>query len=83
MKDRFNLEDSITQCWSIVDDIRFLANTVIDDMDLISKNPEAADKIHNILVGMQELYNLKFEDLWETYKEVHRLDQYNNEANDK
>lgn len=56
----FDLEQQILQTWCIVDDLRLLLEVV------------EGDKAQNILIGMIELYTIKFEKLFETFEEVVR-----------
>ncbi len=52
--DRFDLEQSILQCWNVCDDIDLLYENVMDkDM--------STDEIANALLGMQQIYKMKFE----------------------
>jgi hypothetical protein len=55
-----DLEAQIMNCWNVVDDIKsYLKAKHLDD-----------DRVMNFLIGMQELYQVKFEDLWDTYSEA-------------
>lgn len=58
--DRFDLEQQIQQCWSIIEDIKLLNESVLE-RDLTT------DQISNVLLGMESLYNLKFEKLWDIF----------------
>lgn len=61
MSDRFDLEQKIMSCWGIVDELKILTEAVIDkEMD--------RDKVCNILLGLEQLYQLKFESLFETFE---------------
>lgn len=55
MKDTFELEQSIMNCWHVVDDIK----TVTNHAERLSK-----DDLLNTLIGLSTLYQLKFEDLF-------------------
>ncbi len=63
MSVRFDLEQAIMDCWHIVDDMKILSLHVCDHgLD--------RDKVTNILVGLEQLYQIKFEhllSLFETY----------------
>jgi hypothetical protein len=61
MKDRFSLEQEIMDCWHVTDDIQTLFEAVMDK-DLTQ------DKIANVLLGMKDLYHLKFEKLFNTFE---------------
>lgn len=53
-----DLEEKIMNCWNVVDDIEALsADRRIKD-----------DRVMNVLIGMAELYQVKFENLWNTYE---------------
>jgi phosphoribosylpyrophosphate synthetase len=58
MNKMHDLEDKIMSCWNVVDDIKIC---------LESSDPEN-DKIMNLLIGISELYSIKFEKLWDTYE---------------
>lgn len=57
----FDLEQSIMDCWHVVDDLKILSEK-IESLD--------HEQMKNILIGMQSLYQLKFEKLFELYEEV-------------
>jgi hypothetical protein len=52
---QFDLEQGIMNCWNICDDIKIIAENVLE-----AKTVDR-DKIANMLLGMAELYQLKFE----------------------
>ena len=65
MTDRFDLEQQIMQCWNIIDDIKLVHTYVLEG------RPEggelATDEISNCLLGLESIYNLKFDQLFNTY----------------
>jgi hypothetical protein len=61
MKDRFDLEQEIMDCWHMVDDIK----AVSLNLDSLTE-----DQLANILLGIKDLYQLKFEHLFNTFSEV-------------
>jgi replication initiation and membrane attachment protein DnaB len=61
MKDQFDLEQQIMACWGIVDDIKILTEHVIED-------DATTDSIANTLIGIENLYRLKFEKLFRTFE---------------
>lgn len=77
MKDRFDLEDAIMKTWCITEDVDLLLENVIDSPRFSNIPAESCDKIANALLGIKELYELRFEKLYDTFKEVHKLDKYN------
>ena len=67
MKTRFDLEQEIFACWNITDDIGLLYENVME-----REVPLTQDQMANTLLGMQELYQLKFERLFNTFEELLR-----------
>lgn len=61
MKNRFSLEQEIMECWSVTKDIDVLFEAVMEK-DLTK------DQICNILLGMKELYDLRFDKLFQTFE---------------
>lgn len=64
MSDRFDFAQSIQDCWRITDDIRMIGDS-IQDRGLSVVNTSIA------LAGLAALYELKFNNLWELFEEVH------------
>lgn len=60
--DRFHVEQEIMNCWQIVDDLGTL-------LDAIDKNA-TEDQIANIIIGIKDLYNFKFEKLYDNFSEL-------------
>ena len=59
---RFTLEDRIMECWGVV-----------DDLDMVYSNEalyQDEDRMMNVLLGMQELYRLRFERLFQTFEHL-------------
>lgn len=63
MKTRFDLEQQILNCWNITDDLE-LFNERCDSMD--------EDQRMNYIMGLQEIYNQKFECMWNTFEQLIR-----------
>jgi hypothetical protein len=61
MKTRFDLEQQILNCWNITDDLG-LYNERHDSM--------TEDQRMNYIIGLQELYNQKFERMWSTFEQL-------------
>ena len=61
---RFDLEQQILSCWRITDDIGLLQKAVLegklDDQELTK------DEISNYLLGLETIYNMKFQELFNT-----------------
>jgi hypothetical protein len=65
MTNRFDLEQQIMACWNVTSDIDTLCEGVIEsDM--------TTDQIANILLGMKQLYELKFDKMFRTFEELTR-----------
>lgn len=64
-KKLFSLEDSIMECWNVTSDIKVVYQEWLD-----SPTPMSEDEIANILIGMETLYNRKFERLFRDYEEA-------------
>ena len=60
-KDRFDMEQEVMKCWNVVDDLKVLHEGVLD-RDL------TRDQISNILLGLGEIYQLRFEVLFDTFE---------------
>jgi hypothetical protein len=59
------LEDRIMDCWSVTSDIKVAYEEYLD-----SPEPMDEDELSNILIGIEYLYNRKFQKLWQTFEEV-------------
>ncbi len=59
--DRFDLEEQIMDCWGVVDDIK----TVYSASD---GREVSEDEMMNALLGIQTLYQMKFEKLYHTFE---------------
>lgn len=60
---RFDLEQAILQCWTVTSDIDTLNEYVMDSN--LTK-----DQISNILIGMKELYELKFDKMFRGFENM-------------
>lgn len=58
------LEDQIMKTWHVVDDIACLSEYVMEDPSLTK------DQIANTLIGLEQLYKMRFDKLFRTYEEV-------------
>jgi hypothetical protein len=63
MTDRFDFEQQIMECWRVTDDIGVVAESILE-------RNITQDQITNILCGIQELYQLKFNKLFDQFDEV-------------
>jgi hypothetical protein len=67
MTDRFDLEQSILKCWNVTDDIDLLYENVMD------RSPEmTTDDIANTLLGMKQIYEMRFEKLFSEFEKLVR-----------
>ena len=66
MKDRFDLEQQILDCWNITGDIKHITEYLLD----APLEPDRVDKISNMLIGVEELYNIEFQKLFETFEQL-------------
>lgn len=58
---QFCMEQQIMTCWSVCEDLDTITEGVLErDM--------TPDQISNVLIGMKELYQLKFQKLWEHFE---------------
>jgi hypothetical protein len=65
---RFELEQQIMNCWSVVDDIKAL-NIQMNDVGNMSQ-----DQIANYLLGLETIYQVKFEQLFSTFEKSIKTD---------
>ena len=67
MADRFDFEQQIMKCWNITDDLGELSEGILDqNLD--------TDQITNALNGLQQMYGLKFDKLWNYFETVYMAD---------
>ena len=59
MSDRFDLEQNIMQCWNVCDDIQLY-------LDMLDKMDE--DQQMNYLIGLKQMYQMKFERCWDSFE---------------
>jgi hypothetical protein len=62
-KNRFDLEQEILECWNVTKDISnfYHAQEWLDQ-----------DQQMNYLLGLEQMYEVKFEKLWKTFEECIR-----------
>ena len=66
MSDRFDLEQNIMQCWNVCDDIQLYLD-MHDNMD--------EDQRMNYLIGLKQMYQLKFARTWDNFEKCVRARQ--------
>ena len=59
MSDHFDLEQNIMQCWNVCDDIQLM----LDQWDNLDE-----DAKQNYLIGLKQMYQMKFERTWGSYE---------------
>ena len=64
MTDRFKLEEQIMECWGVVDNLRLVYSEEYQDA--------TEDVKLNILIGLVDLYDLKFQILQTTMEQLIR-----------
>ena len=62
-----DLEPMIMDCWSVCSDLQTLFKQIGD-----SDRDPTPDELINILLGMDELYQMKFDQLFNMYEELLR-----------
>lgn len=69
MKDRFDLEQEIMDCWKVTDEINMVTKHFIDSPQWKGMSSELADAMMNKYFAIAELYELKFLNLFDTFGE--------------
>jgi len=70
-RNRFDLEQDIMNCWSVVDDIKELSRCKMDRREMTE------DEVNNYLLGLETIYQVKFERLFETFEMLIRQNAFN------
>ena len=63
MSDRFDFEQEIMRCWNITDELELLNETILN-------KKLSTDDISNILMGLANLYNIKFDKMFTTFEHL-------------
>ncbi len=66
MLDRFDLEQQIMKCWSVTEDIDNLYHAA---------ESMSEDEVQNYLLGLNIIYEVKFNKLWDTFEKCVRSNQ--------
>lgn len=64
--DRFEFEQQIMECWNVTSDVKTVAKYLMD----APLEPGREDKIANMLIGIEALYNAKFDELFRQYEAI-------------
>jgi hypothetical protein len=67
MSDRFDFEQQIQKCWMVTDDIKEVSEYFLE----YHPSNLTQDRVANILIGLAELYEIKFNKLWDLFEDVH------------
>lgn len=71
--DRFDFEQQIMACWNVTSDVKTVAEYLMD----APLEPGREDKMANMLIGIEALYQAKFEELFSQFEDLvreHTLD---------
>lgn len=71
--DRFDLEQDIMNCWQVVDDLKAFSKRYLDGKQMTE------DEVSNILIGLYSLYQVKFENLFETFEQCIKNGEFKKE----
>lgn len=66
--DRFEFETQIMACWNVTTDIRVVSEYLMD----APLEPGREDKIANMLIGIEALYEAKFDKLFRQFEQLIR-----------
>ena len=66
--DRFEFEQQIMECWNVTTDIRVVSEYLMD----APLEDNRQDKIANMLIGIEALYEAKFNKLFRSFEELVR-----------
>ena len=66
--DRFDFEQQIMNCWNVTSDIRTVTEYLLD----APLEADREDKIANMLMGIEALYNAKFDKLFSQFEDLVR-----------
>ena len=68
IEDRFDFEQAIMNCWNVIEDIKLI--TRMNDI-----RPLTEDELMNALLGLETLYQFKFEVLFNGFERMVQNDQ--------
>ena len=66
MSDRFDFEQQILKCWNVTDDLREVSEYFLNHHD----SNFTKDRVSNTLIGYAEMYDIKFNKLWDQFEDV-------------
>ena len=62
--DRFDFEQQIMECWHVTDDIRTVSEYLLD----APLDNDREEKVANMLMGIEALYQVKFNKLFQQFE---------------
>ncbi len=66
--DRFKFEQQIMECWNVTTDIKTVSEYMLDGtLDMDREN-----KVANMLMGIEALYEVKFDNLFRSFEQLVR-----------
>ena len=66
----FDLEQEIMKCWNITDDLDMVTKHFVDSPDWEGMDGKLCDALMNKYFGIKELYDVRFQRLWDTFEKV-------------
>jgi len=63
---QFDLEQQIMECWNVTTDLKRVTEYLLD----APLEPSREDKIANMLLGMEALYEVKFDRCFRTFEKL-------------
>ena len=70
--DRIKLEQAIMQCWNTKEDLELFGKRFGDHPETMTE-----DEVLNVIYGIMAVHEMRCEELFRTYQQVFRLDEYN------
>lgn len=67
---RFDVETDIMSAWNVIEDIKFISELILEDDDFIDMPSKQKDKLTNMLIGLEYLYNYRFNKLFDDYTKL-------------
>lgn len=67
---RFDVETDIMSAWNVIEDIKFISELILESDDFNDMSPQQKDKLTNMLIGMEHLYNYRFNRLFDNYTKL-------------
>ena len=66
----FDLEQEILDCWRVTTDVKMIYEHIGDSPMFAGMDGKQQDNIINLLLGVTELYELKFDKCFRTFEQV-------------